>query len=95
MVRRVDFVNGDAMGIVRRRRCAEQSGFSFHANMAVAGADRQRLERPCRWVARPPLCAERLSVLADGRLVHGLRRPWSDGTREVVFDPLDFVANVS
>ena len=34
-------------------RCAMVSGVSLHANVAVPARDRQRLERLCRYVARP------------------------------------------
>jgi hypothetical protein len=91
VVRRGDFVDGDVTGAVQRRRCAEHDGFSLHADVAVAAHDRQRLERLCRYVARAPPCAERLSELPDGRLLHALNRPWRDGTSAFVFEPLELV----
>ena len=41
-------------------RCATIAGVSVHANVAVPAHDRRRLERLCRYVARPALCGERL-----------------------------------
>jgi hypothetical protein len=52
-------------------------------------------ERLCRYLARPPIASERLSLAEDGRVVYALRRHWKDGTRAVVFDPLDFIARLA
>jgi hypothetical protein len=59
---------------------------SLHANVAVPPRDRSRLERLCRYVARPPLATQRLSRLGDGRLLHRLKHRWRDGTTHVVFE---------
>ena len=76
-------------------RCAEVAGLSVHANVAVAARDRARLERLCRYVARPPIATERLSLLPDGRVLYALRHRWRDGTTHVAFEPLDFVAKLA
>ena len=34
-----------------------------------------KLERLCRYMARGPLCNERLSIDGDGLVVHELKRP--------------------
>ena len=39
---------------------------------------RSRLERFCRYAARPPLAIERLSLLPD-RLLYRLKRRWRNG----------------
>ncbi len=57
-------------------RYATVSGFSLHANVAIPAADRPRLERICRYAARPPLAIERLSERLDGWLAYRLKRPW-------------------
>jgi len=56
---------------------------------------RERLERLCRYVARPPVATERLSFLPDGRVLYALRHRWRDGTTHVAFEPLDFVAKLA
>jgi hypothetical protein len=76
-------------------RCAAVSGFSVHANVAVPARDRNRLERLCRYVARPPVATERLSLLPDGRVAYALKNPYRDGSTHVVFEPLDFVAKLA
>jgi len=77
--------------------CVVQDGFSLHAGVCVPGGprSRERLEHLCRYVARPALASERLSELEDGRVAYDLRRPWSDGTHRIVFEPLDFLARLA
>jgi hypothetical protein len=70
-------------------------GVSLHANVAVPAGDRRRLERLCRYVARPPLATERLARLPDGRLLYRLKHRWRDGTRQVVFDSLELVGKLA
>jgi hypothetical protein len=70
--------------------CASLEGFSLHAKVALEAGDVEGQERLC--LARPPIASERLSLAEDGRVVYALRRHWKDGTRAVVFHPLDFVA---
>jgi hypothetical protein len=48
---------------------------SLHAGVFVAGGDRERLARICRYTARPAVAVERLRELADGRLAYALRHP--------------------
>ncbi|HKI83246.1 MAG TPA: hypothetical protein VKA63_02830 [Candidatus Krumholzibacteria bacterium] len=37
--------------------CCLVDGISLHAGVAVPARDRDRLERLCRYVARPPVCS--------------------------------------
>jgi hypothetical protein len=71
------------------------SGVSLHANVAVPGRDRRRLERLCRYVARPPVATERLSRMEDGRLLYRLKHRWRDGTTHVVFEPQELVEKLA
>jgi hypothetical protein len=75
--------------------CADWEGFSLHAKVRIHGDDRERLERLSRYVARPPIATERLSLTPDGRVAYGLRRKWRDGTTHVVFDPLTFIERLA
>ena len=71
--------------------CVAGGGFSLHAGVAVPARDRKRLERLCRYVARPPVSTERLSRLPDGRLLYQLKRRWRDGTSHMVFEPAELL----
>ena len=75
--------------------CAEVEGFSLHAAVHVAAHDRDRLEHLCRYIARPPFAAERLSLTPSGRVLHELRRAWRDGTTHVVFEPMVFLERLA
>jgi len=70
-------------------------GFSLHAKARVGEDERERLERLCRYVARPPIATERLSLADNGKVVYRLRRRWRDGTQAVVFDPLTFLERLA
>jgi hypothetical protein len=67
-------------------RCVRSGGMSLHADVAVPARDRRRLERLCRYVARPPLALDRLEALRNGRLAYRLKMPWRDGTTHVVME---------
>jgi hypothetical protein len=67
-------------------RCVREGGMSLHADVAVPAHDRNRLERLCRYVARPPLALDRLEAMADGRLAYRLKTRWRDGTTHVVME---------
>ena len=75
--------------------CAKLGGFTLHAGVTTDAKDSGGLERLCRYIARPALAQDRLSTRYDGKVVYGLRHPWRDGTTEVVFDPLDFIAHLA
>jgi hypothetical protein len=74
-----------------RALCAEAEGYNVQAAQRVHETDRERLERLCRYVLRPPLARDRLSETADGRLRYELKRPWSDGTTHLVFTPAELL----
>ena len=59
--------------------------------MWVSGNDRAGLERLCRYILRPPFAQERLRLRSDGRIALELKTPWHDGTRELVFEPLELL----
>ena len=73
---------------------ARWEGFDLHAGVAVPG-HRARLERLCRYVLRPPVTGDRLSVDADGRVVLQLRHPWADGTTHLRFEPTAFLERLA
>jgi len=67
-------------------RCVREGGMSLHADVAVPANDRRRLERLCRYVARPPLALDRLEAMPDGRVAYRLKTRWRDGTTHVVME---------
>jgi hypothetical protein len=71
--------------LVVKELCAEVDGFSLHAAVRVGAEERSRLEHLCRYIARPPLSNERLSISRSGKVVLTLRAPFRDGTTHFVF----------
>ncbi len=89
-----DQIDGDSLEVLQPR-CATFNGFSVHANVSIPAHDRMRLERRCRYAARPAVATERLSNLPDGRLLYRLKRPWRNGTTAVIFEPQDLLAKLA
>ena len=63
--------------------------------MWVGPDDRARLEQLCRYVLRPPLAENRLRCLADGSVQLELKRPWSNGTTYLPFEPVEFLEKLA
>jgi hypothetical protein len=76
-------------------RHAHLAGFDLHANVAVPAADRARLEQLCRYLLRPAVAQDRLRLLADGRIVLTLKSAWTDGTRQLLFEPLTLLEKLA
>ncbi len=65
------------------------AGFSLHAGVATNGQERRKLERLCRYMARPPVSEHRLSITPSGKVRYRLETPYRDGTTHVIFEPGD------
>ncbi|GMW08072.1 MAG: hypothetical protein AMXMBFR8_28680 [Nevskiales bacterium] len=76
-------------------RLAKHSGFSLHAGVAAAAHQRDKVERLCRYIARPAVATGRLSLTAQGLVRYTLKTPYRDGTTHVIFEPLDFIARLA
>ena len=76
-------------------RQAHLEGFDLHAATAVRADQRERLERLCRYVLRPPVAQDALELTGDGKVLLRLRRPWRDGTRAICFEPVEFLEKLS
>lgn len=78
---------GDTVGKV--------AGFSLHAGVAAKAHQRNKLERLCRYIARPAVSEKRLSLTPNGNVRYQLKTPYRDGTTHVIFEPLDFIARLA
>ncbi len=76
-------------------RQAHLDGFDLHANVWVPATNRARLEELCRYLLRPPVAQDRLRLTGDGRIRLTLKTPWADGTRHLLFEPMEFLEKLA
>lgn len=70
-------------------------GFSLHAGVAAEAHESQKLERLCRYITRPAISEQRLTISPQGRVRYALKTPWRNGTTHVEFEPVDFIAKLA
>ncbi len=70
---------------------SKQSGFSLHAGVACKSNQRKKLERLCRYITRPAIAEQRLSLASNGNVVVALKTAYDDGTSHVVLSPMEFM----
>jgi hypothetical protein len=56
---------------------------------------REKLERLCRYVSRPPVAVDRIALTSSGQVRYTLKTPYRDGTTHIVLEPLDFMARLA
>ena len=76
-------------------RVGNVAGFSLHAGVSTKANERSKLERLCRYIARPGVSEKRLAVTSHGKVRYELKTPYRDGTTHVIFEPLDFIAKLA
>jgi ribosomal protein S27E len=79
----------------RQERVAKANGFSLHAGVSCEGHQKNKRERLSRYIARPAVAVPRLSLSATGKVVYTLKTPYRDGTTQVAFEPVDFIARLA
>ena len=72
---------------------ARQPGFSLHAATCCEANQRDKLEKLCRYIARPAIANERLSTNERGQIVYQFKQPFRNGTTHVVLEPLELMAH--
>jgi hypothetical protein len=78
-----------------RYLCADADGFNVHAHTHVGAEHKEERERLCRYILRPALCGQRLSLLPSGDVIFTLKKTWSDGTRYLVFTPMELIEKLA
>ena len=71
------------------------SGFSLHAGISCKSHERKKREHIFRYISRPSLSEERLSVNDNGQVIYKLKTPYQNGTTHIVLSPLDFLSRLS
>jgi len=82
------------------RSVAKRHGYATWSRLATTGpwtcrAGREKLERLCRYICRPPVSEKRLFVTPRGDIGYSLKTPYRDGTTHVIFETLDFIARLA
>jgi hypothetical protein len=62
--------------------------------VATKAHERDKLERLCRYIARPAVSTQRLSLTRNGQVRYELKTPYANGTTHILFEPLDFIAKL-
>ena len=86
---------GAGKAVVIKELCAELDGFTLHAATRAGRGDTARLEHLIRYVTRPPISTQRLSLNDSGKVVLELRVPYRNGTTHFVFEPLAFIERLA
>lgn len=73
---------------------SKRAGFSLHAGVACKADQRKKLEHLCRYITRPAIAEQRLSLASNGNVNVELKSPYSDGTTHVVLGPLEFIGRL-
>jgi len=85
----------------KKKLCADAHGYSLHSGdvrrraVRVGESARQKLEKLARYLARPCLSQDRLSVAKNGHIVYGFRKAWKNGKTAVVLDPMTFLSRLA
>lgn len=74
---------------------AQANGFSLHAGVWAGANDRAKRERICRYITRPAVSNEHITLTECGHVRYTLKTPYRDGTTHVYFNPLDFLARLA
>ena len=74
---------------------AKSSGFSLHAGVAFAGNEREKIEKLCRYIARPAVAQDRLSLNSHGQVVYRLKKSYDDGTTHITMTQLELLEKLA
>ena len=85
----------DEMDDTSGQTLAKGGGFSLHAGVSAKAHQRDKVERLCRYIARPAVSTHRMERLPDGTISYELKTPYKNGTTHVLFEPLDFIARLA
>ena len=70
-------------------------GFNLHAAVRISADDLAGRKRLCRYILRPAIAQDRLSIGADGRVHYKMKRVFSDGRSVVTFTEHQFIRRIA
>ncbi|MDC0980404.1 transposase, partial [Bdellovibrionales bacterium] len=59
--------------------------------MACKANEKEKRERLARYICRPAVALNRLSINGQGQVVYKLKTPYSNGTTHMVYSQLEFI----
>jgi hypothetical protein len=78
-----------------RKALRSEKFLSRVAGTSVEAEQAEKLERLARYVSRPLVSVERLTLIAQGDVRYRLKVPYRDGTTHSLLEPLDFLARLA
>ena len=73
-------------------QAAQVAGFSRPAGAMAEPHRRDKRGRLCRYSSRPAVSEKRLALTASAKIHYPLKTPYREGTTQVMFEPVDFIA---
>lgn len=61
----------------------------------MAGTERKKIEKLCRYIARPPVAIARLSLNQKDQVVYTLKKAYDDGTTHIVMTKLELLEKLA
>jgi hypothetical protein len=71
-----------------------EAGFTLHAATRAGAEDERARLALCKYVLRPPVANEHVTLVADDLVRIALKRPFRDGTVAVEMDPLSLLSRL-
>ena len=71
--------------------CVSLGGYSVHAATAVKAHERERLEKLVRYMSRPALADERISIISENEIQLRLKTPWKYCTHSLMLSPSELI----
>ena len=75
--------------------CASLDGFTLHAATRAGGLDVRAREALFKYVLRPPIAQERVTLGPEGLVRIDLKRPFADGTIAIDLDPVSLLCRLA
>lgn len=79
----------------RNADAGEAEGFNLQATVRIEAHDRTGRELLCRYGARPPFSASRLTVLDDDTVLYAMKKPGRRGETHLRLTPLAFLGRLA
>jgi hypothetical protein len=85
----------DSVNTRSKRLCYNYRGFSVQAATYCKSHQRKKLEKLVRYVSRPPVATDRLSIYhRTGEIKYELKNQFSDGTTHIIITPTELIAKL-